>query len=82
MAKITIKDLTKFAEKSNYHAYVPEKNDLDAGKFKKLNKDSELLSIVKDFIKDFETDYVLNGKIVDNPNELLVKYYKKFKNVK
>ena len=39
----------------------------------------KLLEALKGFVRDFETDYVLNGKIVDNPRTMLVSNYDIFK---
>ena len=35
----------------------------------------ELLKALQGFVNDFETDFVLNGKIVDNPSQLLITNY-------
>ena len=46
------------------------------------NKDNE--SFRQSFIKDFETDFVLNGEIVDNPDNkwsCLTRLYKEAKNI-
>ncbi len=38
-----------------------------------------LLSFVESFIREFETDYLHEGEIVDNPNTLLIQNYKEAK---
>lgn len=35
----------------------------------------ELLKVLKGFVNDFESDYVLHGIIVDNPSEMLKANY-------
>lgn len=41
--------------------------------------DNNLTKLCKQFVKDFELDYVDAGKYVDNPPMMLMDYYVKFK---
>jgi hypothetical protein len=39
------------------------------------------LEALKGFVTDFKNDFVVNGKIVDNPDNMLVTNYEIFKNL-
>ena len=41
--------------------------------------DNDLTKLCKQFVKDFELDYVDDNKYVDNPPMMLMDYYVKFK---
>lgn len=41
--------------------------------------DDDLTKLCEQFVKDFELDYVDEGKYVDNPPMMLMDYYVKFK---
>lgn len=38
-------------------------------------REFEFLEFILDFVNDFEGDYVLDGKIVDNPDSMLVLHW-------
>ena len=44
-----------------------------------ISKAPEMLELLKTIVNDFESDYVLNGEIVDNPSNFLKFIYKESK---
>lgn len=46
-----------------------------------ISKAPEMLESMQSFIDDFEGDYVVNGEIVDDPTDILIVNYNKFKSI-
>lgn len=64
---------------SNLLAEIEEYNNQTMFNALLISKAPELLSMLESIVQDFESDYVLDGEIVDSPYEWLQDRYKEAK---
>lgn len=68
-------------KESNYNGNHWEQSEEQKVNALLISKAPDMLELLVDLVNDFETDYVLNGEIVDNPNSLLKHVYFKSKEI-
>ena len=69
--------------------FLKEENKILKDAFVELNREYSqsqreldgFKSVSKEFIKNFELDYVFNGEIVDSPSEIMVNHYNNLKSI-
>lgn len=66
---------------SNYNGSHWEQSEEQKANALLISKAPDMLELLVDLVNDFETDYVINGEIVDNPNSLLKHVYFKSKEI-
>lgn len=64
---------------SNYNGIHWEQSEEQRANALLISKAPDMLELLEDLVNDFETDYVINGEIVDNPSKFLLFIYNQSK---